>query len=133
MDELESTLQSFLGSFSRLELENMIECFDEDATAFFPSEHKRERVEDKKSIRAVFLDVIAKVRRSGVENMKLTSEDVKIQRFGDIAIVTFQIRSKDLSRRTFVFKRELKSWFVVHMHASNAPIEDTTWRLSLES
>ena len=125
MDELESTLQSFLGSFSRLELEKMIECFAEDATAFFPSEHKKERVEDKKSIRAVFSDVITKIRRSGVKNMKLTSEDVKIQRFGDIAIVTFQIRSRDLSRRTFVFKRELKSWFVVHMHASNALIEDT--------
>jgi len=120
VDEIKATLKAFLDAFSKLALEAMIDCFTDDSTAFFPSEHQIERLEGKTSIKNAFANVIAKVKRSGAENLKLETEDVITQRFGDITLVTFQIFDTQTSRRTLVMKRGHEGWQVIHMHASNA-------------
>jgi ketosteroid isomerase-like protein len=103
----------------------MMKCFSDDATAFFPSEHENERLEGKTSIKNAFANVINKARSSGVEDLKLEAENVIVQRFSDLALVTFQIFDTQISRRTLVMKRDVEGWRVIHMHASNAPIKHT--------
>ena len=49
----------------------------------------------------------------------------RVQRFGDAAIATFHIRDGDLSRRTLVLRRSHDEWLIQHLHASNAPLEET--------
>jgi ketosteroid isomerase-like protein len=120
VDEIQATLQTFLDAFSKLDLETMISCFADDSTAFFPSEHQIERLVGKTSIKNAFNDVITKVKRSGAGNLKLETKDVIAQRFGEVAILTFQIFDTQTSRRTLVMKRGLEGWQVIHMHASNA-------------
>jgi hypothetical protein len=47
-------------------------------------------------------------------------EDLKVDRDGDTAIATFNVRSPDsVARRTFVFRRGSRGWLITHFHASN--------------
>ncbi len=46
----QSILATFLHAFSRLDLDAMLDCFAPEATAFFPAEHQRTRLEGSGSI-----------------------------------------------------------------------------------
>lgn len=120
---MESTLQTFLGAFSRLDIEGMLSCFSEDATAFFPVEHRSTRMEGRPAIGEAFSRVLKRVRDAGATRLKLDAEDLIVQRFGDVAVATFHIYGGDLSRRTVVLRNHGGTWLIVHLHASNAPID----------
>lgn len=122
MEEIHSTLLRFLQAFSTLQLDGMMSFFSDDATAFFPAEHHLPRLVGKEAIREAFSHVLEKIKASGVTQMSLDAEDVSIQAFEDVSIVTFHIRGVNLSRRTFVLQRVKGAWRIVHMHASNAPV-----------
>ena len=122
MEGIQGTLIDFLLAFSRLDLNGMMACFDDDATSFFPVSHHIVMLDGKGEIRDAFSKVISKTRASGQRSIKLEPEDVKSQIFGDTAIVTFHIRDGDLSRRTLVLRRRDGRWLIKHLHASNAPL-----------
>jgi len=125
MDDIQGVLIRFINAFSRLDLEEMMSCYADDATAFFPIAHRTTFLDGKDEIRKAFAEVIAKVHAAGLNRLKMEPEDVKIQKLGDTAIATFQIRDGDLSRRTLVLRREQGYWIIQHLHASNAPLEET--------
>ena len=125
MDGIQGTLSRFTSAFSLLDLDGMMICYANDATAFFPIAHHASFLDGKVEIREAFAKVIAKIRAAGFSSIKLELEDVKIHRFGDAAIATFHIRDGDLSRRTLVLRRSHDDWFIQHLHASNAPLEET--------
>jgi len=124
MDDLQGVLIRFFNAFSRLDLEGMMSCYAYEATAFFPIAHRTTFIDGKDEIRKAFANVIDKVHAAGLNSLKMEPEDVKIQMLGDTAIVTFQIRDGDLSRRTLVLRREQEYWVIQHLHASNAPLEE---------
>jgi ketosteroid isomerase-like protein len=110
-------------AFSQLQLDEMLACFADDATAFFPVEHQRLRLSGKPAIRAAFARVLAGVRAGGAIQLRLEQEDVLVQTFGELAVITFHLAGEHLSRRTFVLRRAGDRWLIVHFHGSNAPLE----------
>ena len=125
MDDIQGTLSRFIASFSKLDLEGMMTYFAKDATSFFPIAHRATFLDGKEEIGNAFAKVISKIRAAGLNSIKLEIEDVKVQRFGDAAIATLHIRDGDLSRRTLVLRRVHDEWLIQHLHASNAPLEET--------
>jgi ketosteroid isomerase-like protein len=122
MEGIQSTVIDFLLAFSRLDINGMMACFEDDATSFFPVSHHIVMLNGKSEIRDAFDKVLSRIRASGQKSIKLEPEDVKSQIFGDTAIVTFHIRDGDLSRRTLVLRRKEGRWLIQHLHASNAPL-----------
>ena len=125
MDGIQGTLSRFNAAFSKLDLDGMMMCFADDSTSFFPIAHRATFLDGKDEIGEAFAKVISKIRAAGLDGIKLDVEDVKVQRFGDAAIATFHIRDGDLSRRTLVLRRVHDDWLIQHLHASNAPLEET--------
>ena len=114
-------LQNFLAAFAQLRLAAMMDCFADGATAFFPIVHQRERLVGKAALHEAFAQVIARVRATGATELTLAAEDVLVQEYGAVAVVTFHMRGEHLSRRTFVLQRTDDEWRIVHFHGSNAP------------
>jgi len=125
MDGIQGTLSRFTAAFSQLDLDGIMICYASDATAFFPIAHQATFLDGKEEISEAFAKVLSKIRAAGFNSIKLDLEDVKVQRFGDAAIATFHIRDGDLSRRTLVLTRSHDEWLIQHLHASNAPLEET--------
>jgi ketosteroid isomerase-like protein len=115
-----TALEQFLAAFSQLQLDMMLDCFDEDATAFFPVEHARERLNGKAEIREAFARVLSHVRATGAAKMRLDAEELREQPLGDVSVFTFHLRGSHLSRRTFVLRRRGDEWKIVQFHGSNA-------------
>ena len=125
MADIESTLQRFLRAFSGFRLDEMVGFFADEATAFFPVRHKAPRLDGRGAIGERFGWVLERVRESGATRLRLEAEDVHVQEFGDVAVVTFHARDEELCRRTFVFRRSQGRWIIEHMHASNAPLPES--------
>ena len=122
MESISESLQGFLDAFSNLNLDKMMEYFDEEATAFFPIRHEREKLQGKLKIKDTFSKVINKIKKAGLNHIKLEAEAIEISNFGDSALVTFLIRDNEMNRRTLVLKQRNGRWLIVHLHASNAPL-----------
>jgi ketosteroid isomerase-like protein len=120
MPSVQATLDQFLAAFARLDLDAMLSHFDDEATAFFPVEHQRLRLNGKAAIRDAFAQVLARVRASGASGLRLDAEDVQLQNFGAMAVVTLHLSGEHLSRRTFVLRQSENRWLIVHFHGSNA-------------
>ena len=116
---VQSVLGVFLGAFSRLDLEAMLDCFAPDATAFLPAEHHATRLQGVGEIGSAFAAVIARVRGTGATTVTLEVQEPVVQDWDDTAVVTFHLRGEHLSRRTLVFRRGAGGWQIVHLHASN--------------
>ena len=125
MDGIQEILSRFVSAFSNLDLDDMMTCYADDATAFFPIAHQTKFLDGKEEISEAFSMVLSKIRAAGLDGIRLDVEDVKVQKFGDAAIATFHIRDGDLSRRTLVLRRLHDDWLIQHLHASNAPLEET--------
>jgi ketosteroid isomerase-like protein len=117
-------LAEFLSAFSHFDLDAMLACFAPEATAFFPVEHQRTRLEGKDAISAAFSAAVNRVRSRGASSLSLAAENLIVQQYGDTAVATFHLRSDHLSRRTVVMRRDTEGWRIVHLHASNAPLAE---------
>src|SRR4051794_35512785 len=86
-----------------------------DATVFFPIDATPLRAEGKTAIGEVF----ARLLKPG-SGAPPPPEDLRVQRSGDTAVVTFQTRNPHVtSRRTVVLERRGGRWVIVHLHGSN--------------
>jgi ketosteroid isomerase-like protein len=117
-------LDCFLGAFSRLDLDAMLVCFAPQATAFFPVEHQRTRLDDMAAIAAAFAAVLAQLRTKRATGLPLVAENLIVQEWDDTAVATFHLRGEHLSRRTLVLQRSAGEWRIVHLHASNGSLAD---------
>jgi ketosteroid isomerase-like protein len=107
-------MQAWMDALNALDEARIVDAFAEDATAFFPVV-KAERLDGKAVIAAVFHDYVA-----GSKKTNIVPEDLRVQRYGDVAIVTFNVHNPSaVSRRTFVWRWEGARWRIIHMHASN--------------
>src|SRR5438105_6972016 len=93
-----SAFHQFLSAFAQLQLDEMLACFADDATAFFPSEHQRLRLTGKPPIRAAFAQVLEGLRARGATHLPLEPEGVHVQAYGELAVITFHLAAEHLSR-----------------------------------
>jgi len=122
MQAAQYALQGFLQAFSQFRVDEMMVWWVEDATAFFPVEHQRERLNGKIAIHSGFEQLIRHVRAEGKTQLVIVAEDLQEQESGDMSVITFHLRGDPLCRRTFVLRRVNDQWRIVHLHASNAPL-----------
>ena len=125
---IEAFTRKFLRAFEDLDMQQFIACFADNATAFFPMPEPPERVEGKQAIRQRFELVFASIHsnaKSGPPFHRLAPEDLTIQMMpGRTAVVSFHLgNSERIARRTLVLSNMDGQWLIVHLHASNAPIE----------
>lgn len=121
MQTAQDALKSFLHAFAHFQLDEMMAGWVEDATAFFPAEHQRERLSGKAAVRAAFAQLMARLQAAGMAHLTINVEDLQEQDLGDVAIISFHLREQPLCRRTFVLRRGAGEWRIVHLHASNTP------------
>src|SRR5215813_3225511 len=124
---VEAFTRQFLRAFEDLDMKQVIGCFADDATVFFPMPEPPERVEGKPAIQQRFEQVFASVRsaaKSGPPFHHLVPEDLSIQLTpGPTAVVSFHLRNEErIARRTLVISKTGGQWFIIHLHASNAPV-----------
>ena len=117
--EIGQIMKAFLVPFSNQNVDEFIEYVADDATAFFPaSRFATDRIEGKASIARTFAGVFK--YDPTVSRPLIQPQDLKVQTFGDTAIVTFHLGSNTArGRRTFVLRRVDGKWKIVHLHASS--------------
>ena len=123
--EIEQVIKAFLIPFSNQNVAGFIEYFAEDATVFFPAaQFPAMRVEGRDAIARAFSAVFNRLGLPRATNRPtiqptIQPQDLKVQRFGDSAVVTFHLGSDTTrGRRTFVLRRASTGWRIVHLHAS---------------
>jgi ketosteroid isomerase-like protein len=125
MHTAQSALQGFLQAFAQFQLDDMMAWWADDATAFFPAEHQRERLSGKAAVRAAFAQLIARQQTAGMTQLTIHTEDLQEQEAGDVVVISFHLRGEPLCRRTFVLRHSSHGWHILHLHASNAPLTST--------
>ena len=114
----------FISAFNNLDWKKFKTFFDDRATVIHPAQFPR-RVEGKQEVEQAWLVVFSGIRtdsgKSSPPYMHLDPQDLEIQMFDDIAIVTFHLdRGKtSIGRRTLVWHKNGDGWKIVHLHASN--------------
>lgn len=123
VDEIERAFTHFVGAFNGLEWDEFLSSFAGDASLFnpdIPEALSLHRLDGSENVEATFRRVFDAIRRTG-SGPHFVPRDVRVQRFADTAIVTFEFDRDDGSfgRRTIVFARQAQGWKIVHVHASN--------------
>jgi ketosteroid isomerase-like protein len=96
---------------------NIGDLFTVDATVFFPMNDAPLRANGRDEIAAVFAGLFT---QPGYKGSVPPSDDLRVERFGDAALITFQVKNPNVtSRRTFVLRVENGKWRIAHLHGSN--------------
>jgi ketosteroid isomerase-like protein len=120
--DVEQVMKAFLVPFSNQDVPAFIDYFADDAVVFFPSaQFAPMRVEGKANIARTFESVFKPGRPVPPGGRPLIQpQDLKVQSFDDIAVVTFHLGTDAArGRRTFVLRRSAATWRIVHLHASS--------------
>lgn len=124
-DEVADALTSFLRAFDNLEWDAFRNTFADDATVFYPREFPA-RAEGRAQIEKNFQHVFEQIRMraSKPPYMEIQPRDLKIERFGDVAVATFQLDDRPgvMGRRTIVLQKRSGAWKIVHLHASEVAL-----------
>ena len=120
-DEIDAVMKAFLVPFSNQDVPAFIDYFADDAVVFFPAaQFGVMRVEGKDNIARAFAGVFKPGRPVPPGGRPLIQpQDLKVQQFGDTAVVTFHLGTDATrGRRSFVLRRIDSKWRIVHLHAS---------------
>jgi len=94
--------------------------FATDATMFFPDGPFPEtRVEGRKAVLASFHEFFALVRKRGRTALNIAPIDKRVQVYGEVAVVTFELENDEtVGRRSLILRKIGNDWRIVHLHAS---------------
>jgi ketosteroid isomerase-like protein len=124
--DVRDALAHFIRAFDDLDWEQFRLSFDDNATVFYPRampQRANGRAEFERGFNAVFQQI--RGSKTTAPYMDLQPKELRIQLLGDVAIATFHLddRVGYLNRRTIVLHRTKKGWKIVHLHASEVPVE----------
>lgn len=115
---------TFIAALNRRDWDAFRATLSDDITVIFDQPGPSERQEGR---RAVESDFRSRFPPPGSTTTPLPPpvqpDSVMVQAYGDVAIVSFYLRTPArLGRRTLVFHRTSSGWSVVHIHGSSAPL-----------
>ena len=126
-DSVQATMQGFLVAFNNLDMPAFIAYFADDATFFNrpapPPQTFPDRIHGKSEVQRVFQVVFDQIRagsgRTSAPFQNIQPQDLLVQQFDTMAIVTFHLGTTIArGRRTFVLRRIGAEWKIEHLHAS---------------
>lgn len=119
-------VDSLIRALNDADVNSFTSLFAPDATLFFPLPSLPLRLEDRQQINTAFGAFFEAVRRGrpAPPYMDLVPLDTRVQMLGTVAVATFHFRGEELvSRRTVVLEKHSGKWLIVHLHASNLPVQ----------
>jgi ketosteroid isomerase-like protein len=125
---VQQAAERFLRALDDLDWEPFRASWASEPTVFFPFPDTPDRVTGQAAVEARwrrFFDE-ARARGQGPPYLNLKPRDLRVERFGDVGVVTFTLeltiggRRLPLARRTLLLVREHDTWKVTHLHASGA-------------
>lgn len=134
--EIKAVFDEFNSAFRHLDWKGLRKIFSDDATMFSPSPRTPKRLngiaEIKKMMKPMFEGNKERRAARGVkapEAKPASAIGLRIQRYGDTAVVTFQPEAsfgpeqRSLTRRTLVLRKKDGRWLIMHLHGSNAELQ----------
>lgn len=115
--------EHFLTVFQNLDWEEFRAIWSKDPTVFFPFDDTPERVTGRTEVEARWRRFFDDGRRQGgvPPYFQVTPRHLLVQRYGDTAVVTFDLGESPnprRGRRTLIFVKEGDAWKLAHLHAS---------------
>lgn len=126
-DGVEAAARAFLAAFDDLDMPRFLDAFSDDATIIHPPAAPPRtfptRLQGKAEIARTFGVVFDEIRRASGRTappyQHLEPQDLLVQPFGDVAVLTFHLGTDSRrGRRTLVLRRAGTTWKIVHLHAS---------------
>lgn len=124
---VEAAARAFLAAFDDLDMRRFLDAFADDATVVHPPSAPPRtfptRIQGKAEIARTFGVVFDEVRRASGRTappyQHIDPQDLLVQQYGDVAVVTFHLGTATRrGRRTVVFRQTPSGWRIVHLHAS---------------
>jgi len=125
-NEIRAFTAHFLKAFENLDMPTFIDCFTDEAVAFFPTPEPPLRFEGKPNIQRQFEMVFAGIRKGASDGPpfhRLDAQDMLVQIISpEMAVVSFHLfNTERTARRTLVIVKSEGTWHIIHLHASNGP------------
>lgn len=116
----EAAAASFIDAFKSMDEARFDRFFAPDVSMFFPDgRFPQGRVDGRDAVLAAFHSFFKRVKKGGSNSLNILPLDQNVQRYGNVAIVTFRLDSGDnIGRRSIVFRKTGDDWRIVHFHAS---------------
>ena len=116
----ETAAATFLDAFKKMDESRFDSFFDPQATMFFPDgPFPNGRVEGRHAVLSEFHSFFKLAKSRGRTVLNIVPLEQRVQRFGDVAVVTFRLDQEGaVGRRSIVFRNVGKEWLIVHFHAS---------------
>ena len=123
---VDNQLNKFVKAFENLDFDQFQSFFAENVTVFFPpSAMVSGRIDGKEKSMAVFKAFFQRVKekKSSPPYLDIEPEKMKIDLYGDVAVVTFELNDPGaLSRRTIIMRKTNGQYLIIHLHASKADL-----------
>jgi ketosteroid isomerase-like protein len=118
----ELAVAAFLDAFRAMEPARFDSFFAPDATVFFPDERfPANRLLPRAEALQTFHGFFKSLKAQGLKRLEIDPLDLRVDRQGDVAVVTFLLKgAAGMGRRTLVLRQQGDSWQIVHLHASRA-------------
>lgn len=125
--DIEAFLKGFIDDFERLDWPRFRARFTEDSSIFFPPRFgvalAAGRTQTDPLWESVFTRIRAGSGRAAAPFMRLRPIDLKVQRWGGCAVVTFTLTGGPgagaaVDRRTLVLQHTPQGWLIAHLHGS---------------
>ena len=116
----EAAAASFLEAFKSMDEVRFDTFFAPDVTMFFPDgPFPNGRVEGRDAVLSAFHRFFKLVKERGRTTLNIVPLEQRVHRYGDLAIVTFQLDGEDsVGRRSIVLRKLGNEWRIAHFHAS---------------
>lgn len=120
----------YLDAFNRRDLAAFRATFADDITVLFDRPLSPERRDGRAAVETIFQRGFAYYAATSTTPARplpppLVPQDLLIQAFGDVAVISFLVPTpSEVARRTVVIHRGPTGWKVVHIHASSGDIPD---------
>ncbi len=94
--------------------------FAPDVTMFFPDGPFPDgRIEGREKVLSAFHRFFKLVKERGRTTLNIVPLEQRVQRYGDLAVITFRLDQEGaVGRRTLVLRELDGDWRIVHFHAS---------------
>ena len=116
----EAASAAFLDAFKKMDEPRFDSFFAPEASMFFPDgPFPKGRVEGREAVLSAFHSFFKLVKARGRSTLNITPLEQRVQRYGDVAVVTFRLdQDGAVGRRSIVLRKVAKEWRIVHFHAS---------------